>query len=173
MSHMPLTRRLFAQSLAGVTAAWGSTTGFVKYSVLRRPHNHVELVPARHLMLLDCLYIQAECEAALRISVRQQGAVEDLLQVSVVPRNRERFLLLGVHGYRAEAETTVTIESRKQFRVIEFSARFMHPPFYRQDGMIHYLNPALGSHPETPGFGWSVPHHRKLYGSGKDVGYLG
>lgn len=69
-------------------------------------------------------------------------------------------------------DTTITIGSRRPFKLLYVGVVFMHPPFRREDGMIHYLNPALGSHPEPPGFGLvSRPHHRKFGGGGKDVAY--
>lgn len=96
---MPMTRRLFGLSLAGISSAWGTTTGFVKHSVFKRPYVHAEFVASRALMLFDCIHLQVECSAPLRINVTQEGLPEPILQTSVVPRNREIFRFLGVHGF--------------------------------------------------------------------------
>lgn len=168
---MALTRRLFGLSLAGISTAWGSTAGFVKHAVLRRPYRHVEQIPSRRLMLLDCLHLQVACSAPLRVTVTQSGMSEPILLATLTPKDGAIFRLLGVHGFRAN-DTTVAIDSREPFRLLYISAVYMHPPFRREDGMINYLNPAFPSHPDHAGFGRVYhPHHRKIGGGGSDIAY--
>lgn len=147
----------------------------MKHRVLRRPYVHTENVAAHfdpYPMLWDCVYIQAECAAPLRIKATRSDIEEPVLEMTVSPRSIERFMLLAVHNLPADQPVAWSIKSMKPFKILLFDAHFMHPPFRRVDGMIVYHNPGFKTHPEPWRFGHAQPHHRKIYGSGKDVGYL-
>lgn len=173
---LEISRRALAKLFSGAVAAGGSavaaTGGFVRHRILRRPYRHVERVEAVPRKLLDALHVQCgQVNAPLRIKVTQPSNPESLLEVTVAPRSGECFQLLGVHGYREEEDTWVEIESRKPFKVKYITMSHMFPAFRREGGMIVYHDPFYKPHPETLLFGQASPHHRKLFGPGKDIGY--
>lgn len=166
-----LTRRMFAGLLAGGTAAFAKTQDLVQHKVLRRPYKSTTTVKAHPHWLYDVVYLDVtECRAPLRVTALQEGNPEPLYQVTLVPRPQERVMLLGMHQCRAEAPVTITVESRKPFRISEMDARFMRPSFRRINGRIVFNDPTYSSLEER-GFEAGGIHHRKMFGPGKDVGY--
>jgi hypothetical protein len=168
-----MTRRLFATALSGAASALASAREFAVHSVLRRPYRVIEVIPEQDCMLIDCLFVRAKCSAPLRFKATAPGEEEPVLALTAVPRSDERVMLLGLHGFIASRPLTVQIDSSRPFELEEFSARYMHPGFRRVDGMIVYNNPIFLTHQDWPGFAINVPwHHRKMFGPGKDVGYV-
>jgi hypothetical protein len=166
-----ISRRFFLSAAAAASAAAGSVKSFVSHTVLRRPFAHVEDVAPRPYMLVDCVSLRIECSSLLRVKVEWDGCDEPLCEMSLRPRSQEQFMLLAVHGARAESPLRVTINSAKKFRVESLVVNFMHPPFRREDGMIVYHDAFYEPHVDN-GFGLNVrPHHRKFYGPGKDISY--
>ncbi len=170
-----ITRRLFASALAGLAAAKVSTVGFVQHRILRRPYRFDYTFPPKPYWLYDALFMRATILAApLRVKGEYPGGDESVFEVSTSPRPGERFMLLGVHGWRAELPLKVSVESRKPFHLSDLLADFMRPNFRRVDGMIVFHDPFYKPVQESE---WQEgpprPHHRKLYGPGKDIGYLG
>ena len=171
-----LTRRMFGGLLAGATTALGGvksgTSDFLKHKILRRPYLADEGIPAKPYWLHDAFFIElAECRAPLRIKATQDGNPEPILEVTVVPRPRERLMLLGLHQLRAENPVKITISSSKSFKLKNFEYKFMRPAFKRVDGMIVFHDPLYKPIPESEFHNQGGVHHRVLYGSGKDVGY--
>lgn len=168
-----VSRRFFLSAAAAATATAGSVKSFVTHTVLRRPFRVVEDVPPRPYMLVDCVQLQVECLGALRVKVEWDGCEEPLCEMSLRPHSNEQFMLLSVHGARAESPLRVTVESAKKIASAFIYVRFMHPSFRREDGMIVYHDSFYKPHSDN-GFGVNVrPHHRKFYGPGKDISYGG
>jgi hypothetical protein len=168
-----MTRRLFATVLSGAASALASTREFAVHTVLRRPFRVTEIIPDRDHMLIDCVFVRAKCAAPLRFKATVPGKEEPVLALTAVPRSEERVMLLGLHGFIASRPLTVQIDSSRPFELQEFSALYMHPGFRRVDGMIVYNNPIFASHQDWPGFARNVPwHHRKMFGPGKDIGFV-
>lgn len=166
----PITRRGFGSILAGLLSASQVPVEFVRHRILRRPYKHSHTFDPYPYMLYDALFVQGTYQAALRVTAKYPGAEEPILQATVSPRDKERFMLLGVNNHRAELSLEVTIESSRPFKA-EVAAKYMHPGFRREDGMIIYHDSFYKPRAESPGFGMAVAIHRKIYGPGKDVGY--
>lgn len=177
-----MTRRLFAGLMAAGGTAVAKTEVFISHGILRRPYKFVEQVGPAPYMLWDAVIASVSfgelkpgrfAESPLRVTVRQKDAEEAALSATVTPRHDETFMLLGVHQMRAESPATITFECRKKFFVKHLAVKFMHPPFRREGGMVYYHDPFYTPRPEIDvGYG-ALPHHRVIYGPGKDIGYLG
>ena len=171
-----MTRRIFAKILSGCTAAATTCTAtaqnVIQHTILRRPYKVEHHFPAKPYMLVDSLHVGfSTVRAPVRVTAWQETNQEPVLQVTTVPKPMEDCMFLGLHGCRAEWPIKIVLESRKEFTVHYCGISNMYPAFRREGGMIIYHDQFYKPHPETGMFGQSGPHHRKVFGPGKDVGY--
>lgn len=171
---MKISRRAFSITglLGGLASAATASKQFVNHQVLRRPYKKIVSVLPRPNQLFDVAYVRLAEDAIVRIDIRHSGADEAMLCLTTALRGGESAMLLGVHGHRADHHTIITIESRKPFRFSYAGIMTMSPAFTRIDGMIVYHDKRFAPQVDT-GIGLDEPpHHRKIYGPGKDIGYL-
>jgi len=172
-NHMPnMTRRAFGGVLAGLAAATASAKGFVQHKILKRPYYaEAWLEPYPRAMLLDCLLLAADTNAALRIKITALGEEESLLEVTVRPKPNERMMLLGIHGEPADRPMLLRIESAKPIKDLWVKACHMRPPFRVEDDMMIFHDKRFPPEKMHGFIGSHQPIHRKLFGPGKDIGY--
>lgn len=131
---------------------------------------------ARPYWLFDSIHIQVRAADPIAITAFSDGMC--ILQTAavvswVIP---EQIMLLGLHRARAERSVKFIINCRSPFGVYAFSAQYMRPDFKREQNangemMIVFKDPFYEPVPETMAFGPGNPHHRKIYGPGKDVAF--
>jgi hypothetical protein len=135
---------------------------------------------ARPWWLFDSVHLAVRCNSVLRVKAFLTDKPDTVILMTIISPRTDQIdavMFLGMHSGRAEQDVTIQVEGPRPFEVFRFDATYMRPAFKREqnaDGemvlvfMDPFYQPLLES---EVGVEHASPHHRKLYGPGRDVGY--